>query len=134
MPIATRKAETMNARNQEVFSRIDESAFSVLYSEVKSRPNTPVNILVGLDALKSGYGWRDEELYDHCLFDLQVHYALGLRELDEGCFDLRTLYNFRASLAAYEREHGVNLIAEAMKRITDEQYRVNEKRIELRAP
>lgn len=108
---------------QEMFCRIDELAFSVLYSEVKSRPNTPVNILVGLDALKSGYGWSDEELYDHYLYDLQVRYALGLRELEDGYFDLRTLYNFRASIVEYEREHGVNLIAEAMKRITDEQVR-----------
>jgi hypothetical protein len=106
---------------QELFSRIDESAFSVLYSEKKSRPNIPVNILVGLDALKSGYGWSDEELYDHYLFDLQVRHALGLRELDEGCFDLRTLYNFRASVVEYEREHGVNLIARATEQITDEQ-------------
>jgi hypothetical protein len=108
---------------REMFCRIDESAFSVLYSETKSRPNIPVNILVGLDTLKSGYGWSDEELYDHYLFDLQVRYALGLRELDEGCFDLRTLYNFRASVVEYEREHGINLIAHAMEQITDEQVR-----------
>lgn len=108
---------------QEMFSRIDESAFSVLYSDVKSRPNTPVNILVGLDALKSGYGWSDEELYDHYLYDMQVRYALGLREFGESYFDLRTLYNFRASVVKHEREHGVNLIAEAMKQITDEQIR-----------
>lgn len=108
---------------QELFCRIDESVFLVLYSEKKSRPNIPVNILVGLDTLKSGYGWSDEELYDHYLFDLQVRYALGLRELDEGCFDLRTLYNFRASVVQYEREHGVNLIAHAMAQITDDQIR-----------
>ena len=93
---------------QELFCRIDESAFSVLYSEKKSRPNIPVNVLVGLDTLKSAYGWSDEELYDNCLFDLQVRYALGSRELDEGCFDLRTLYNFRASVVEYEPEHGMN--------------------------
>jgi hypothetical protein len=108
---------------QEMFSRIDESAFSVLYSDLKSRPNTPVNVLVGLDALKSGFGWSDEELYDHYLYDLQVRYALGLRELAEGYFDLRTLYNFRASIVKHERERGVNLIAKAMKQITDEQVR-----------
>ena len=108
---------------QELFCRIDESAFAVLYSEKKSRPNIPVNILVGLDTLKSGFGWSDDELYDNYLFDLQVRYALGLREIDEGCFDLRTLYNFRSSVVRYEREHGVNLIARATARITDEQIR-----------
>lgn len=108
---------------REMFCRIEESAFSVLYSDTKSRPNIPVNILVGLDTLKSGYGWSDEELYDHYLFDLQLRYALGLREIDEGCFDLRTLYNFRASVVEYEREYGINLIARAMEQITDEQIR-----------
>jgi hypothetical protein len=108
---------------QEWFCRIDESMFSVLYSEKKSRPNIPVNILVGLETVKSGFGWSDEELYNRYLFDLQVRYALGLRELDEGYFDLRTLYNFRASVVAYEREHGVNLIARATEQITDEQIR-----------
>ena len=108
---------------QELFCRIDESAFAVLYSEKKSRPNIPVNILVGLDTLKSGFGWSDEELYDHFLFDVQVRYALGIRELGESCFDLRTLYNFRSSVVQYEREHGVNLITRATEQITDEQVR-----------
>ena len=37
--------------------------FSVLYSAAGSQPNVPGNVLVGLEALKSGYGWSDEELY-----------------------------------------------------------------------
>jgi hypothetical protein len=31
-------------------------------SDLPSRPNVPVNVLIGLDALKAGYGWSDEEL------------------------------------------------------------------------
>lgn len=34
---------------REYFCRIDEEAFAVLYAETPSRPNTPVNVLVGLD-------------------------------------------------------------------------------------
>jgi len=41
---------------EEFFTRLDEEVFSVLYSEKKSRPNTPVNILVGFETLKSGFG------------------------------------------------------------------------------
>ena len=59
----------------------------------KSRPNFPVNILVGLEAIKSGLGWSDEQLYDSFIFDMKVRYALGLYELGEGHFELRTLYN-----------------------------------------
>jgi len=108
---------------EEFFSRLDEEVFSVLYSEKKSRPNTPVNILVGFETLKSGFGWSDEELYNHFLFDLQVRYALGLHDFDEGYFDLRTLYYFRAALVEYEQKHKINLIQNASEQITDEQIR-----------
>ena len=105
----------------EYFCRIDEKVFSVLYSNKKSRPNTPVNILMGFETLKSGFGWSDEELYNHFLFDLQVRYALGLQDFDEEYFDLRTIYYFRGALCEYEKEHGVNLIQKATEKITDEQ-------------
>ena len=58
---------------KDFFSRLDEKVFSVLYSEKKSRPNTPVNILMGFETLKSGFGWSDEELYNHFL---STHYLL----------------------------------------------------------
>ena len=64
---------------RECFSRIDERPFAVLYSPRDSRPNIPVNVLVGLEALKAGFGWSDEEMYDAFCFDLQVRYALGYR-------------------------------------------------------
>ena len=49
---------------REFFVRIDEDVFAVLYSDEPSRPNIPVNVLVGLETLKSGFGWSDEEMYD----------------------------------------------------------------------
>ena len=82
----------------------------MLYSDVPSRPNVPVNVLVSLDTLKAGYGWSDEELYDHFLYDLQVRYAVGYESLTEGDFELRTLYNFRRRLSQYNLEHGTNLL------------------------
>jgi hypothetical protein len=44
---------------REVFVRIDEKPFAVLYSDEASRPNTPINVLVGLETLKAGSGWSD---------------------------------------------------------------------------
>jgi hypothetical protein len=105
----------------DYFCKLDETVFSVLYSNKKSRPNTPVNILVGFETIKSGFGWSDEELYNHFLFDLQVRYALGLHDFDEAYFDLRTIYHFRALLCDYERENDVNLIQRATEKITDKQ-------------
>ncbi len=105
----------------EFFNRLEEEAFAVLYSERPSRPNAPVNVLISLEVLKAGYGWSDEELYDHFLYDLQVRYAVGYDSLTEGDFELRTLYNFRRRLSEYNLKHGVNLLAEAFVNITDQQ-------------
>lgn len=106
---------------REVFCRLDESVFSCLYSDLPSRPNTPVNVLVGLEFMKSGFGWSDEELYDEFLYNVQVRYALGYRELGVGEFDLRTLYYFRQRLSQYMQKEGVNLLERAFEQITDEQ-------------
>ena len=77
---------------REIYIRIDESPFAELYADCPSRPNVAVNVLVGLEFLKAGNGWTDEELYDNFSYDIQVRYALGYRQLGEGDFDLRTLY------------------------------------------
>lgn len=106
---------------RETFCRLDEEPFAVLYADLPSRPNIPVNVLVGLETIKAGFGWSDEELYDHYVFDLQVRYALGYRDLKEGDFDLRTLYNFRRRLSEYNQLHGVNLLDQAFADITDQQ-------------
>jgi len=106
---------------REFFSRLKEEAFAVLYADGPSRPNVPVNVLVSLDILKAGYGWSDEELYDHFLYDLQVRYAVGYDSLSEGDFELRTLYNFRRRLSQYNLAHGANLLTDAFMDITDQQ-------------
>lgn len=62
---------------REIFVRIPEVIFAVLYSDEPSRPNVPVNVLFGLEMLKAGHGWSDMELYDHYCFDAQVRYAVG---------------------------------------------------------
>ena len=106
---------------RETFCRLKEEGFAVLYDDQPSRPNIPVNVLVGLETLKAGFGWSDEELYDHYVFDMQVRYALGYRDLKDGEFDVRTLYNFRQRLSRYNQEHGVNLLIKAFEEITDQQ-------------
>lgn len=105
------------------FKQIDESIFAVLYADVPSRPNVPVNVLVSLEILKSGLGWSDEELYESFLFDMQVRYAVGYESLNDGTFALRSLYHFRQRLSRYHQEQGVNLLEAAFESITDEQVR-----------
>jgi len=106
---------------REFFCRIDEEAFAVLYSDVDSRPNVPVNVLVGLEALKAGFGWSDQELYEHFCYDLQVRYALGYDRLGDGDFEIRSLYYFRERLSKYNAEKGVNLLEKTFEKITDAQ-------------
>ena len=67
----------------EVFMRIPEERFAILYSKTDSRPNAPINVLVGGDMLKDGFGWSDEELERRLQFDLQTRYALGLDNLSQ---------------------------------------------------
>jgi hypothetical protein len=108
---------------REFFCRIDEHAFAVLYADIPSRPNVPVNVLVGLEALKAGFGWSDQELEDAFIFDVQVRYALGYQQLGEGEFDVRTIYNFRRRVVKHLEKTGENLIAKAFEQVTDEQVK-----------
>lgn len=111
---------------REVFERLNEEPFAVLYGEEYSRPNVPVNVLLGLEIMKAGKGWTDEELYEHFLFDLQVRYALGYEQLSEGYFGIRTLYEFRRNLSRYMQESGENLIEAAFEQVTDEQRQAHQ--------
>ena len=106
---------------KEFFCRLDEEAFAVLYSEKASRPNVPVNVLVGLEALKAGFGWSDQELYEHYCYDLQVRYALGYDRLGDGDFEIRSLNYFRERLSQYNAKAGINLLEKAFEQITDAQ-------------
>ena len=106
---------------REFFCRLNEAPFEVLYVDFPSRPNVPVNVLVGLEYLKAGNGWTDEEMYDNYCYDTQVRYALGYRQLGEGDFDLRTLYYFRERLSRQMQETGINLLDQAFEQVTDQQ-------------
>lgn len=106
---------------REVFLRIPEDHFKVLYDQDPSRPNIPVNVMIGLDIIKEGRGWSDEELYEHFLFDLQVRYAVGCDDLGEGNFDLRSIYNFRRRVSEHALKTGDNLLEMVFEEVTDGQ-------------
>jgi hypothetical protein len=113
---------------REVFARLDETPFAVLYSDAASRPNIPVNVLLGLETLKAGHNWSDEEMHDAFSFDVQVRYALGYDNLGQGEFDLRTIYNFRQRLSDHMQQTGENLVEVAFRQVTDEQLKAFELR------
>ena len=105
----------------EVFMRIPEERFAPLYSKTDSRPNAPVNVLVGGDMLKDGFGWTDEELERHLQYDLQTRYALGLDDLSQHVPTLRTVQNHRRRVREHAVETGENLYEVVFQVVTDEQ-------------
>jgi len=104
---------------RDFFCKLDEEIFAVLYASEPSRPNVPVNVLVGLEVLKAGFGWSDEELFENFCFNLQVRYALGYDRLGDGDFAIRTLYYFRERLSKHYLETGNNLRKKAFEQVTD---------------
>jgi hypothetical protein len=106
---------------REFFCRLKDEPFAVLYSDLPSRPNYPVRILLALEFLKAGNGWTDQVMYERFCFDNQVRYALGLWQLGEGEFELRTMYYFRERLSRYMQETGIHLVSQAFQQVTDGQ-------------
>lgn len=60
------------AFSDEIFPAIDEDRFRVLYSETASRPNTPVNVIVGALIIKELFDLSDDEVVENLMLD--VHY------------------------------------------------------------
>lgn len=105
---------------EKVFPAIDESIFSVLYSDKVSRPNTPVNVIVGALILKEALGDTDDELVEALMFDVRYQYALHTTSFEEQPLSDRTLSRFRARVLAYETEHDVDLIHECIVKMAKE--------------
>jgi hypothetical protein len=70
---------------------------------------------------ESAFGWSDEELVDQIQFNLQVRYALDLRDIGPVPFELRTLYNHRQRVSRHMQETGRNLLEGVFVQVTDQQ-------------
>jgi hypothetical protein len=113
---------------KEVFCRIPENVFADLYSDSSAtRPNTPVNVLVGALILQHANDWTFAELMDRVDFDLKVRAALGLWSLDQESFSRATLFNFLVRLRDDMVATGRDRFETVFDGLTDEQR----KRFEL---
>ena len=63
-----------------LFKRIDEKLFAPLYAEGKSRPNAPINCMVGALILQSHNRWSYAFLMRQVRFDLLTRAAIGLNK------------------------------------------------------
>lgn len=99
-----------------VFPVINEKRFAVLYSDRKfSRPNTPVNFIVGALILKAEHNLNDDELIESICFDVRYQYALHTTHLEEQPVSDRTFSRFRERLYEFSQETGRDLMAEEME-------------------
>jgi hypothetical protein len=93
-----------------IFPAINEEDFSVLYSEKASRPNTPVNVIIGALILKELLGLTDDEVLESMMFDIRFQYALHTTSFKEQPLSDRTLSRFRERCITYEAMTGIDLI------------------------
>lgn len=94
---------------EDVFPYIDEARFSVLYSEKASRPNTPVNIIVGALIIKELFAISDDEIVDNLMLDPLYQMALHTTSYEEQPLSDKSLSRFRMRCYNYEQTHGVDL-------------------------
>ena len=106
-----------------IFRNINETDFSVLYSDSCSRPNAPVNSLVASIILMNRNGWTTEELFDRIDFDLLIRTAIGLDTLEDTPFCPATFFNFQNRLLAHFVATGQNLIERVFDSLTQQQLK-----------
>lgn len=70
----------------EIFPAIDEQRFSVLYSDKVSRPDVPVNVIIGALIIKELFDYSDDELVENLMLDLHLQYALHTTSFAEQPF------------------------------------------------
>jgi len=107
----------------QIVNRIDESLFSVLFSDSMGAPNASVSTMVGMMILKEGMGWSDQQLFEQCNFNLLVRKAFGLINLSDEIPVESTYYLFRKRIHQYNREHDVDLLSQAFAMVTGEQVK-----------
>ncbi len=99
------------AFSDKIFTKINEHIFAPLFSErSNSRPNAPVNVVVGALILKDFTKLTDEEITEACEFDFRYQYALHTTSFETQPVSERSLSRFRSRLVAYELTTGEDLL------------------------
>jgi len=98
-----------------IFPAINEDRFSVLYSDKPSRPNSPVNVIIGALILKEIFQLSDVQLLGSIFFDERFQYALRLTSEERPPVSYNTFTNFRNRVYAYERFTDIDLIKQEVE-------------------
>ena len=103
-----------------VFPAINEERFSVLYSSnSSSRPNNPVNVIIGALILKESMGLSDDEIFASICCDVRYQYALHTTSYEKQPISDRTFSRFRERLYIHELETGENLLQDEMMSLAE---------------
>jgi len=108
---------------ENIFSKINESDFKVLYSDKKSRPNVPVNQLVGSLILKHLFNLTYESLFSNLNFNILTRHAIGIQSINESVFSEASIYNFQNKVIGYYVETGRDLLTEVFDMLTASQLK-----------
>ena len=103
----------------EIFPAIDEERFSVLHRDKASRPNAPVNVIIGALIMKELFDYSDDEIVENLMFDLHLQYALHTTSFAEQPISDKTLSLFRKRCYDYETLHGVDLYHDCVKDLSN---------------
>ena len=93
----------------DVFPMIDENRFECLYSDKASRPNTPVNVIIGALIIKELFNLSDDEIVEDILLDPRFQYALHTTSFEEQPINDKSLSRFRQRCYDYERLNNIDL-------------------------
>lgn len=106
-----------------IFCNIKEEIFEVLYSDKKSRPNAPINVMVSALILMNRFRWTYKDLFKNIWFNLLVKIALGLDNIEEIPFCPATLFNFQNKLTSHFVQTGEDLLEQVFDSLTDKQLK-----------
>ncbi len=87
----------------------------MLYSDKASRPNTPVNVIVGALIIKELFGISDDMVVENLMLDPRYQYALHTTSFEEQPLSDKSLTRFRLRCYNYEQVHGVDLLSGMVK-------------------
>ncbi len=102
----------------EIFPAIDEKRFSVLYSDKASRPNAPVNVIIGALIIKELFDYSDNEIVENLMLDLHLQYALHTTSFTLQPISDKTVSRFQKRCYDYETLHGVDLYHDCVKDVS----------------
>lgn len=109
----------------EIFPSIDEERFSVLYCDKSSRPNAPVNVIIGAFIIKELFDYSDDEIVENLMLDLHLQYALHTTSFAEQPISDKTLsrmeliYTFISKLVVYLTKKQPDMVPEPLKHYAD---------------